>query len=111
MGTLLGGVWADFAWGRFWGFDPKECGALFVILWTMLGLHLRSGHLVSNRGFALFNALNVIITFLCWFGINLLGVGLHSYGFQNGTFTGLVGFVLADLALILFLNFYFRKHE
>ena len=111
VGTLLGGVWADFAWGRFWGFDPKECGALFVILWTMLGLHLRSGRLVTNRGFALFNAFNVIVTFLCWFGINLLGVGLHSYGFQNGTFTGLVGFVLADLALILFLNFYFRKHE
>lgn len=111
VGTLLGGVWADFAWGRFWGFDPKECGALFVILWTMLGLHLRSGRLVTNRGFALFNAFNVIVTFLCWFGINLLGVGLHSYGFQNGTFTWLLSFVLVDCALILLLNFYFRKHE
>ena len=111
LGTLLGGVWADFAWGRFWGFDPKECGALFVILWAMLVLHLRAGGLVKTRGFALFNAFNVVVTFLCWFGVNLLGIGLHSYGFQNGTFAGLAGFVLADLALILFLNFYFQKHE
>ena len=111
LGTLLGGVWADFAWGRFWGFDPKECGALFVILWAMLALHLRASGLVKTRGFALFNAFNVVVTFLCWFGVNLLGIGLHSYGFQNGTFAGLAGFVLADLALILFLNFYFQKHE
>lgn len=111
VGTLLGGVWADYAWGRFWGFDPKECGALFVILWAMLALHLRASGLVKNRGFALFNAFNVVVTFLCWFGVNLLGIGLHSYGFQNGTFAGLAGFVLADLALILFLNFYFQKHE
>ena len=85
LGTLLGGVWADFAWGRFWGFDPKECGALFVILWAMLGLHLRAGKLVSARGFALMNCFNVIVTFLCWFGVNLLGVGLHSYGFQSNS--------------------------
>lgn len=100
LGTLLGGVWADYAWGRFWGFDPKECGALFVCLWAMLALHLRAGRLVSERGFALFNCFNVIVTFLCWFGINLLGVGLHSYGFQSGTALWLIGFVAADLVLI-----------
>gem|GEM_PF-861328 len=111
LGTLLGGVWADFAWGRFWGFDPKECGALFVILWAMLGLHLRAGGLVKTRGFVLFNAFNVVVTFLCWFGINLLGVGLHSYGFQGGTFAALGSFVLVDAALIYFINFYFQKHE
>ncbi len=104
IGTLLGGVWADFAWGRFWGFDPKECGALFVILWTMLGLHLRGGRIIDERGFALFNAFNVIVTFLCWFGINLLGVGLHSYGFQNGTLVWLGAFVLADSLIVLFLR-------
>ncbi len=100
LGTLLGGVWADFAWGRFWGFDPKECGALFVILWTMLGLHLRGGRLVSGKGFALFNSFNVIVTFLCWFGVNLLGVGLHSYGFQSGTVMWLGGFVVVDSVII-----------
>ena len=101
LGTLLGGVWADFAWGRFWGFDPKECGALFVILWAMLLLHLRAGRLVSPRGFALLNAFSSIVTFLCWFGINLLGVGLHSYGFQGGTAVWLIGFVVVDTLAIV----------
>ena len=103
VGTLLGGVWADYAWGRFWGFDPKECGALFVILWGMLLLHLRAGRLVSERGFALLSCINVIVTFLCWFGVNLLGVGLHSYGFQGGTAAWLLGFVLADALAIALL--------
>lgn len=104
VGTLLGGVWADFAWGRFWGFDPKECGALFVILWAMLALHLRGGRLISPKGFALFNCFNIIVTFLCWFGINLLGVGLHSYGFQSGTVMWLLTFILVDFGVIFFLN-------
>lgn len=100
LGTLLGGVWADFAWGRFWGFDPKECGALFVILWAMLALHLRAGRMVSARGFALINCFNVIVTFLCWFGVNLLGVGLHSYGFQSDFVIWLVSFVVVDVLVI-----------
>ena len=104
IGTLLGGVWADYAWGRFWGFDPKECGALFVILWAMLLLHLRSGRLVNARMFALLNCFNVIVTFLCWFGVNLLGVGLHSYGFQNGTAMWLGIFVAADVLFIVLIE-------
>ena len=104
LGTLLGGVWADFAWGRFWGFDPKECGALFVILWAMLLLHLRVGRLVDTHGFALLNCFNVIVTFLCWFGVNLLGVGLHSYGFQGGTAMWLAIFVAVDVLLIVLIE-------
>lgn len=100
LGTLLGGIWADFAWGRFWGFDPKECGALFVILWALLSLHLWAGKIISQRGFALMNALNVIVTFLCWFGVNLLGVGLHSYGFQQSSVVWLTAFVAIDLVAI-----------
>ena len=100
IGTLLGGVWADYAWGRFWGFDPKECGALFVILWAMLLLHLRAGRLVSVRAFAMLNCFNMIVTFLCWFGVNLLGVGLHSYGFQGGTAAWLGAFIAVDVLLI-----------
>ena len=103
LGTLLGGVWADFAWGRFWGFDPKECGALFVILWAILLLHLRAGKLVSLRVFALLNCFNVIVTFLCWFGVNLLGVGLHSYGFQSNSVIWLTTFVVVDLIAIIIL--------
>ncbi len=104
LGTLLGGVWADFAWGRFWGFDPKECGALFVILWAMLLLHLRAGRLVSERAFAMLCSFNMIVTFLCWFGVNLLGVGLHSYGFQNGTAMWLALFVAVDVLFIVLIE-------
>ena len=104
IGTLLGGVWADYAWGRFWGFDPKECGALFVILWAMLLLHLRAGRLVDAHAFALLNCFNVIVTFLCWFGVNLLGVGLHSYGFQNGTAVWLALFVAVDVLFIVLIE-------
>ena len=109
VGTLLGGVWADFAWGRFWGFDPKECGALFVILWAMLSLHLRAGRIVSARGFALLNCFNVIVTFLCWFGVNLLGVGLHSYGFQSGSVIWLAAFIAVDVMVIAALIRRFSK--
>ena len=109
LGTLLGGVWADFAWGRFLGFDPKECGALFVILWAMLALHLRAGKLVSLRGFAIINCFNVIVTFLCWFGVNLLGVGLHSYGFQSNSVIWLVAFVVVDLIMIALLTYRLRR--
>ena len=109
IGTLLGGVWADYAWGRFWGFDPKECGALFVILWAMLLLHLRSGRLVNTRAFALLNCFNVIVTFLCWFGVNLLGVGLHSYGFQNGTAMWLGIFVAVDVLFIVLIERFVKR--
>ena len=82
---------------------------MFVILWAMLGLHLRAGKLVSARGFALMNCFNVIVTFLCWFGVNLLGVGLHSYGFQNGSAIWLAAFVLADLIVIALLTYRSRR--
>jgi membrane protein implicated in regulation of membrane protease activity len=70
----------------------------------MLLLHLRSGRLVNARTFALFNCFNVIVTFLCWFGVNLLGVGLHSYGFQNGTAMWLGVFVIADVLFIVLIE-------
>ncbi len=43
VGTVLGGIWADQSWGRFWGWDPKENGALIIVLWNALILHLRWG--------------------------------------------------------------------
>ena len=71
---------------------------------TWLLLHLRAGHLVNARMFALLNCFNVIVTFLCWFGVNLLGVGLHSYGFQNGTAMWLGVFVAADVLFIVLIE-------
>jgi hypothetical protein len=71
----------------------------------MLLLHLRAGRIISARGFALLNCFNVIVTFLCWFGVNLLGVGLHSYGFQSGSVVWLAVFVVVDLMVIAYLRY------
>jgi ABC-type transport system involved in cytochrome c biogenesis permease subunit len=103
IGILLGGIWADLAWGRFWGWDPKECGALFLVLWAMISLHAKAGRVITQEGFVFFSAWNMIIVALCWFGINLLGIGLHSYGFQRGIELSLLIFIIADSFLIFFL--------
>ena len=50
VGTVLGGIWADQSWGRFWGWDPKENGALIIVLWNAIILHCRWGGLVRQRG-------------------------------------------------------------
>jgi ABC-type transport system involved in cytochrome c biogenesis permease subunit len=83
-GTMLGGVWADQAWGRFWGWDPKENGAALVVLMNAVILHARFGGLVGARGVAALAVVGNIVTAWSWFGTNLLGVGLHSYGFIDG---------------------------
>ena len=111
VGILLGGVWADLAWGRFWGWDPKECGALFVVIWVMIALHARAGKFLTESGFVFFSAWNMIVIALCWFGINILGIGLHSYGSQNGIALGLLIFILGDALLISFLAWNQRRQS
>jgi ABC-type transport system involved in cytochrome c biogenesis permease subunit len=89
IGTVLGGLWADDSWGRFWGWDPKENGALMIVLWNALMLHARWDKQVGPRGFALLAVVGNVITAWSWFGTNQLGIGLHSYGFTSGTLIGL----------------------
>jgi ABC-type transport system involved in cytochrome c biogenesis permease subunit len=101
IGTVLGGLWGDDSWGRFWGWDPKENGALMIVLWNAILLHARWDKLVTHRGFALLAVAGNIITAWSWFGTNQLGIGLHSYGFTNGILMLLGGFVLSQLAIIL----------
>jgi cytochrome c-type biogenesis protein CcsB len=100
VGTVLGGIWADQSWGRFWGWDPKENGALIIVLWNALILHLRWGGLIRERGLANCAIFGNIVTAWSWFGVNMLGIGLHSYGFTEAAFKWLVLFVLSQLALI-----------
>jgi ABC-type transport system involved in cytochrome c biogenesis permease subunit len=100
VGTVLGGIWADQSWGRFWGWDPKENGALLIVLWNALILHARWGGLVRDRGLANLAVFGNIVTSFSWFGVNMLGIGLHSYGFMDAAFKWLVGFVASQLALI-----------
>jgi ABC-type transport system involved in cytochrome c biogenesis permease subunit len=83
IGTILGGIWADQSWGRFWGWDPKENGALMIVIWCAVVLHCRWGHMVKERGLALLAILGNIVVSWSWFGTNLLGAGLHSYGFTE----------------------------
>ena len=100
VGTILGGIWADYSWGRFWGWDPKENGAILIVLWNAIILHARWGGLVKERGMMLLAIGGNIVTAWSWFGTNLLGIGLHSYGFMDGAATTLVWFGVVQLGLI-----------
>ena len=100
IGTVLGGIWADQSWGRFWGWDPKENGALIIVLWNAVILHCRWGGLVKQRGLMSLAIFGNIVTSWSWFGVNMLGVGLHSYGFMDSAFVWLVAFVSSQLVII-----------
>src|SRR5439155_20127231 len=101
FGTVLGGLWADDSWGRFWGWDPKENGALIIVLWNALILHARWDKLVGERGLAVLAIGGNIVTSWSFFGVNQLGIGLHSYGFTSGVAVALDLFALSQFALII----------
>lgn len=101
VGTILGGIWADQSWGRFWGWDPKENGALLIVLWNAITLHARWGGLVRERGLMAMAVFGNIVTSFSWFGVNMLGIGLHSYGFMEKAFPWLVGFDISQVVLIV----------
>jgi len=97
VGTILGGIWADQSWGRFWGWDPKENGALMIVLWGAIMLHARWGGMVQHRGLAILAILGNIVTTWSWFGVNMLGAGLHSYGFIDSAVFWLYAFVTTQI--------------
>ena len=100
VGTILGGIWADQSWGRFWGWDPKENGALLIVLWSAIWLHARWGGLLKERGLMCMAVFGNIVTSFSWFGVNMLGIGLHSYGFMDAAFKWLMAFVASQLLII-----------
>jgi len=101
VGTVLGGIWADQSWGRFWGWDPKENGALLIVLWCALILHARWGGFIRQRGLMAMTICGNAITAFSWFGVNMLGIGLHTYGFMSKAFPWLMGFIILQAALAL----------
>ncbi len=101
VGTILGGIWADQSWGRFWGWDPKENGALLIVLWNAIILHARWGGLVKQRGLMVMAVFGNIVTSWSWFGVNMLGIGLHSYGFMDSAFPWLIAFGASQLAFMM----------
>ena len=100
IGTVLGGIWANYSWGRFWGWDPKENGALMIVLWSLFILHGRAAGLMREWGVNLAAAFGGVVVTFSWFHVNMLGTGLHSYGFTDGKsaiwiFYGAAVFVIA----------------
>ncbi|MCE2929738.1 MAG: cytochrome c biogenesis protein CcsA, partial [Candidatus Caenarcaniphilales bacterium] len=114
LGTMLGGIWADQSWGRFWGWDPKENGALMIVLYTAAILHARMDGMLKAWGLALASSICCIVVVLSWFGINLLGVGLHSYGFNKDIatiFWSYMAFEIVFLLVVAYLQLSRKKHE
>jgi ABC-type transport system involved in cytochrome c biogenesis permease subunit len=100
VGTILGGIWADQSWGRFWGWDAKENGALLIVIWNALILHARLSGIAKICGIATLAIFGNIVTAWSWFGTNMLGVGLHSYGFMDKAFNPLMWFFASQLFFI-----------
>jgi len=111
FGTILGGIWADQSWGRFWGWDPKENGALLIVLWHLMMLHMRISGLVGKKGYAYGVSLVNIIVALAWFGVNLLNVGLHSYGFTDNVATNLFLFIGFELIFMTSMYYLSKRKE
>ena len=101
FGTIMGGVWANDSWGRFWGWDPKENGALLICLWEIMILHARMGGYIRDRGLAVMAVLGAVVVSASWWGVNLLGVGLHSYGFTSGVVMALASFWAFEILVVL----------
>ena len=100
VGTVLGGIWADQSWGRFWGWDPKENGALMIVIWNAAILHARWGGIIRERGMVAAAIFGNVITAWSFFGTNMLGIGLHSYGFMDKAFAWLMVFVCSQIVIL-----------
>ena len=99
IGTILGGMWADVSWGRFWGWDPKEVGALVSLLVYMIVLHGRHVGWSGSLALAFGSVLGFTAIILTWFVINFWMSGKHSYGSGEGeqwAIFGVLGLVVLN---------------
>lgn len=102
-GTILGGIWAHYAWGRFWGWDPKETWALIALVSYLIPLHGRLAGWLSNFALSVSSVVCFMAVLMAWYGVNfVLGKGLHSYGFGVGGFPYVIGYVAVELTLVGF---------
>ncbi len=102
VGTALGGIWASYSWGRFWGWDPKETWALIATLGYLSILHARMVGWVKDFGMAVGSLLGYLLVLMAWYGVNfVLGTGLHSYGFGSGGYWYVGGFVAFEMLVIV----------
>lgn len=109
LGTNLGGIWADQSWGRFWGWDPKENGALMIVLWTAMLFHAQIARWIGPQGMSVGAVLGTIVVVWAWFGVNLLSIGLHSYGFTSGVAVWIALYVAFEILFIGIITHLLKK--
>jgi len=105
LGTNLGGIWADQSWGRFWGWDPKENGALMIVLWITILFHAKFARMVNAKGIAVGCVIGMMVVMWAWFGVNLLSIGLHSYGFTSGIANALIIYAVFEILFLILTSF------
>lgn len=104
-GIILGGIWADYSWGRFWGWDPKETWALIALLGYLAVLHGRMGGFIKDFGMVASAIVTFSLVIMAWYGVNfVLGAGLHSYGFGAGGVEYVSAFVAVHLLAVIFVG-------
>jgi cytochrome c-type biogenesis protein CcsB len=104
-GIILGGIWADYSWGRFWGWDPKETWALIALLGYLAVLHARIGGLIKHFGMVVSAVITFSLVIMAWYGVNfVLGAGLHSYGFGAGGVEYVSGFVALHILFVVYVS-------
>ncbi|OQW52810.1 MAG: hypothetical protein A4S09_08175 [Proteobacteria bacterium SG_bin7] len=109
-GIILGGVWADYSWGRFWGWDPKETWALIALLGYLAILHGRMGGWIKNFGMSAWSVVGFSLVIMAWYGVNfVLGAGLHTYGFGAGGIEYVLAFVFIQLLYVIYATLVTRK--
>lgn len=117
VGTVLGGIWANDSWGRFWGWDPKENGALMIVLWSLAVLHARMGGYIREWGLHMAAIFGAVVVGFSWWHVNFLGVGLHNYGFAADkinalyAFYGAIGFFMLVGGVTWFVEYMLKATE
>lgn len=109
-GTILGGVWADYSWGRFWGWDPKETWALIAFLGYVALIHARFRGMLRDFGFLAASIISFLLVIFAWYGVNFwLGAGLHSYGFSSGGNVQIFTYIAIQCAFVLYAMWAFSR--
>jgi len=111
-GTILGGVWANYSWGRFWGWDPKETWALITLLCYLALLHGRLAGWWGGFGLAIGSVVCFLSVLMSWYGVNfILGKGLHSYGFGTGGLSYVAVFAAFEICYVAFCLGWVKRHK
>ena len=105
-GIMLGAVWANASWGRYWGWDPIETWALITLLWYLALLHGRFAGWIRGVEVALATIMGFFLLLMTYYGVSFYLVGLHSYAGGNAKPLPalLIGYLVAEVAFILIVG-------